>query len=74
MLEVLRAGVTEVLHILQSRKLIQAGRGEIIIRNRKGLELAAGNAYERPKRNFAGSFRRFRGCLRNAAPDPCRPY
>jgi CRP-like cAMP-binding protein len=56
MLGVRRAGVTEALHMLQSRKLIQARRGEIIIRNRKGLERAAGSAYGTPEAEFRRLF------------------
>jgi CRP-like cAMP-binding protein len=52
MLGVRRAGVTEALHTLQSRKLIRTGRGEVIIRDRKGLERAAGHSYGTPEAEF----------------------
>jgi CRP-like cAMP-binding protein len=49
MLGVRRAGVTEAVRSLQSRKLIHAGRGEIFVRDRKGLERAAGELYGVPE-------------------------
>ena len=49
MLAVRRAGVTEALHSLERQKLIRAGRGEIIVTNRKGLERAAGSTYGTPE-------------------------
>ena len=47
-----RAGVTEALHSLQSQNLIHAGRGEIVVRDRKGIERAAGEAYGKPEAEF----------------------
>jgi CRP-like cAMP-binding protein len=57
MLGVRRAGVTEALHILESQGLIRASRGEIIVRNRKGIERRASGAYGVPE----GEFRRLIG-------------
>ena len=57
MLGVRRAGVTEALHSLASKHLITAGRGEIIILNRKGVQREAGSAYGTPE----GEFRRLIG-------------
>jgi CRP-like cAMP-binding protein len=52
MLGVRRAGVTEALHSLESQKLIHAGRGEIVVRDRKGIERAAGESYGKPEAEF----------------------
>jgi|SRR5271166_5681989 len=52
MLGVRRAGVTEALHALESKRLIKASRGEIIIRNRKGIERRAGQSYGVPEAEF----------------------
>jgi len=52
MLGVRRAGVTEALHILQSQKLIEAGRGQIVVLNRKGIERSAGGSYGVPEAEF----------------------
>lgn len=52
MLGVRRAGVTEALHALQSQRLIHASRGEITIRNRKGVERRAGASYGAPEAEF----------------------
>jgi CRP-like cAMP-binding protein len=52
MLGVRRAGVTETLHSLASQNLITAGRGEVIVLNRKGLERAAGSSYGTPEAEF----------------------
>jgi len=45
MLGVRRAGVTEAVHALKREGLIDHGRGEIIVLNRKGLERRAGDSY-----------------------------
>ena len=42
MLVVRRAGLAEALHDLRRRRLIKAGRGEIIVLDRAGLERLAG--------------------------------
>jgi CRP-like cAMP-binding protein len=52
MLAVRRAGVTEAVHDLQSRELIKASRGEIVVRNRKGLEKVAGSFYGVPEAEY----------------------
>jgi CRP-like cAMP-binding protein len=52
MLGVRRPGVTEALHSLESQKLIYTGTGKIAVRNRKGLERAAGNSYGMPEAEF----------------------
>jgi CRP-like cAMP-binding protein len=52
MLGVRRAGVTEALQSLKRRKLIDTGRNQIVVLNRKGLEQAAGNAYGIPEKEY----------------------
>jgi CRP-like cAMP-binding protein len=52
MLGVRRAGVTEALHSLVSQDFIHAGRGEVVVRNRKGIERAAGESYGVPEAEF----------------------
>ena len=52
MLGVRRAGVTEALHSLSSQKLIDAGRGQIVVLNRKGIERSAGGAYGLPEAEY----------------------
>ncbi|HEY4860882.1 MAG TPA: Crp/Fnr family transcriptional regulator [Xanthobacteraceae bacterium] len=52
MLGVRRAGVTETLHSLESQKLIYTGTGRVTLRNRKGMERAAGNSYGTPEAEF----------------------
>jgi CRP-like cAMP-binding protein len=52
MLGVRRAGVTEALHSLVNQKLIYTGMGKITLRDRKGLERAAGNLYGGPEAEF----------------------
>jgi hypothetical protein len=52
MLGVRRAGVTEALHILERQKFIRAGRGEVIVLNRKGIERSAGDSYGIPEAEF----------------------
>jgi CRP-like cAMP-binding protein len=56
MLGVRRAGVTEALHILESRKLIKSRRGEIIVLNRRGIEKSAGNFYGVPEAEYRRLF------------------
>jgi DNA-binding FadR family transcriptional regulator len=52
MLGVRRAGVTEALHALKARKLIESARGAIVVRNRKGIERMAGAAYGAPEAEY----------------------
>lgn len=52
MLGVRRAGVTEAIHILEGKGLVQAARGKIVIRRRAGLESLAGSTYGRPEREY----------------------
>ena len=52
MLGVRRAGVTEALHALERRKLIRSSRGQIIVRNRKGIEKSAGGSYGVPEAEY----------------------
>jgi CRP-like cAMP-binding protein len=52
MLAVRRAGVTETVHDLESRGLIEASRGEIIVLNRKGLQKIAGHFYGSPEAEY----------------------
>ena len=52
MLGVRRAGVTEALHALRERGLISYARGQIALKDRKGLERAAGEAYGVPESEY----------------------
>jgi CRP-like cAMP-binding protein len=52
MLGVRRAGVTEALHMLKTRGLIANGRSQITVRDRKGLERVAGQAYGIPEAEY----------------------
>ena len=52
MLGVRRAGVTEALHVLESKGLISSSRGAILVRNRKGIERSAGGAYGVPEKEM----------------------
>jgi len=52
MLAVRRAGVTETVHDLVNRELIEASRGEIVVHNRKGLEKVAGSFYGVPEAEY----------------------
>jgi len=59
MLGVRRPSVTTALHVLEGKKLIRADRGRITIRDRKGMEEFAGNAYGKPEeelRRLIGEF------------------
>src|SRR2546430_8468083 len=56
MLGVRRAGVTDALHDLSSRGLIEAHRGEIIVRNRKGIERHAKESYGGPEAEYERLF------------------
>jgi CRP-like cAMP-binding protein len=50
MLGVRRAGVTEALKSLKRQKLIETGRNQVRILNRKGLERITGNSYGIPEK------------------------
>lgn len=52
MLGVRRAGVTEALHALRKQGLISYGRGQIVVKDRKGMERAAGEAYGVPEAEY----------------------
>jgi CRP-like cAMP-binding protein len=52
MLAVRRPSVTNALHVLEGRKLVLTERGRITIRDRKGLEQYAGNAYGKPEDEY----------------------
>jgi CRP-like cAMP-binding protein len=52
MLAVRRSGVTEALHALGNQGLISHGRGQITVKDRKGLERAAGEAYRAPEAEY----------------------
>ena len=52
MLGVRRAGVTEALQNLKRQKLIDTGRNQIVVRNRKGIERKAGSSYGAPEKEY----------------------
>jgi CRP-like cAMP-binding protein len=52
MLGVRRPGVTEALNALRKRGLISYKRGDITVRDRKGLERTAGEAYGIPEAEY----------------------
>jgi CRP-like cAMP-binding protein len=52
MLGVRRAGVTEALQSLKRQKLIDTGRNQIVVLNRKGIEQLAGNSYGVPEKEY----------------------
>jgi CRP-like cAMP-binding protein len=52
MLGVRRAGVTEALQSLKRRKLIDNGRNQILILDRKGIERTAGASYGVPEKEY----------------------
>ena len=52
MLAVRRAGVTDALNMLRKRELISYKRGEITVRDRKGLERTAGESYGTPEAEY----------------------
>ena len=52
MLDVRRPGVTEAVHALRQQGLISYRRGEIVVKDRKGLERAAGEAYSVPEAEY----------------------
>ena len=40
-----RASITDCLHVLEGNRLVRARRGQIVVRDRSGLERCAGDAY-----------------------------
>jgi len=52
MIGVRRAGVTEALHALRKLGLISYGRGQITVKDRKGMERTAGEAYGVPEAEY----------------------
>ena len=52
MLRVRRAGVTEALQSLKRRKLIDTGRNQIVLRDRKGIERMARGCYGVPEKEY----------------------
>ncbi len=52
MLGVRRAGVTEALHALRRQDLISYARGQITVKDRKGMERKAGAAYGVPEAEY----------------------
>jgi len=52
MLGVRRPGVTEALHALRDQGLISYGRGQIGVKDRKGMERMAGEAYGTPEAEY----------------------
>jgi CRP-like cAMP-binding protein len=56
MLGVRRAGVTDALNALRKQGLISYQRGQITVRDRKGLERLAGDAYGTPEAEYRRLF------------------
>jgi CRP-like cAMP-binding protein len=52
MLGVRRPGVTEALQKLKGRRLIDTGRSQVIMRDRRGIERMAGEAYGVPEKEY----------------------
>jgi CRP-like cAMP-binding protein len=52
MLGVRRSGVTEAVQSLKRQKLIETGRNQIVVLDRKGVEEAAGNSYGAPEKEY----------------------
>jgi CRP-like cAMP-binding protein len=52
MLGVRRAGVSEALQSLKRQKLIDNGRNQIVVLDRKGIERAAGKSYGTPEKEY----------------------
>jgi CRP-like cAMP-binding protein len=52
MLGVRRAGVTEAVQSLKRQKLIDSGRNQIVVRDRKGIERMAGGSYGVPEKEY----------------------
>ena len=56
MLGVRRAGVTEALQSLKRQKLINTGRNQITVLDRKGIEQTAGSSYGVPEKEYRRLF------------------
>lgn len=69
MLAVRRPSVTTALHILEGNGYIRSTRGEILIRDRKALELFVGGSYGRPEREYADFVRRVESELHTCEVD-----
>lgn len=52
MLSVRRPSVTTALHVLEGKRFIRSERGRIMIRDRRGMEEFAGNAYGKPEDEY----------------------
>lgn len=52
MLSIRRQSVTTALHVLEGKHLVSNGRGHITVRDRKGLEEFAGDAYGQPEEEY----------------------
>lgn len=52
MLGVRRPGVTDAMHVLESKGFVRSGRGAIKILDRKGLERVAGGSYGVPEAEY----------------------
>jgi hypothetical protein len=44
--------VTEALHVLESHSLIRSARGQVVLRDRKGIERRAGGSYGVPEAEY----------------------
>ena len=51
-LGVRRASITDKMHVLEGDRLIRCNRGRLVIRDRAGLEMAAGEAYGQPEAQY----------------------
>lgn len=56
MLGVRRPSITTGLHLLEGKKLVRSERGRITIRDRRGLEDFAGEAYGKPEEEYSQLF------------------
>ncbi|PWL16564.1 Crp/Fnr family transcriptional regulator [Falsochrobactrum shanghaiense] len=56
MLGVRRPSITTGLHLLEGKRLVRSERGRIIIRDRRGLEEFAGEAYGKPENEYSQLF------------------
>lgn len=51
-LGVRRASITDKMHILEGKRLVRCNRGKLVVRNRTGLERAAGEAYGQAEAHY----------------------